>query len=65
MEYDIKLTQQDLQAIFLGLGEIPLKLGINLVEKLRAEVARQDEAKAVPLADLGLTHVRNESYDNS
>lgn len=52
MEYEIKLTQQELQVIQMGLGELPLKLGINLLGKLQQEVARQDTEKAMPIAEL-------------
>ena len=54
MEYEIKLTQQELQLLFQGLGEIPLKVTLNLFSKLQQQVQEQDTAKAVPLADLGV-----------
>lgn len=57
MEYTIKLTQQEIQVIQMGLGELPLKLGINLLGKLQREVAKQDAEKAIPLDQM--------SFDNS
>ena len=55
MHYEIKdLTQQELQVIFQGLGELPLKVGLNLFGKLQQQIAAQDEKNAVPLPDIGL-----------
>lgn len=53
MEYEYKLTQQDLAVIYQGLGELPLKLSVNLFAKLQQEQAKQDAAKAEPLESLG------------
>lgn len=49
MEYDVKLTQQELQVIYQGLGELPLKLALNMFAKLQQLQQRQDAEKAVPL----------------
>lgn len=51
MEYDIKLTQQELAVIFMGLGELQLKVSVNVFAKLQQEQVRQDEAKAVTLVE--------------
>jgi hypothetical protein len=47
MEYEIKLTQQEAQIIFMGLGELPIKVGVNLLIKLQQEIAKQDQVKAM------------------
>jgi hypothetical protein len=55
MHYEIKdLTQQDLDVIYRGLGELPLKVGLNLFGKLQQQIAAQDEKNAVALPDIGL-----------
>jgi hypothetical protein len=55
MHYEIKdLTQQELQVIFQGLGELPMKVGLNLFGKLQGQIAAQDEKNATPLPDTGL-----------
>jgi hypothetical protein len=56
MNYEIKdLTQQELQTIFQGLGELPLKVGLNLFGKLQTQIAEQDAKNAEPLESLGVT----------
>lgn len=50
MEYNIKLTQQEAHILQMGLGELPLKVGINLLGKLTSQIKEQDEANAVPLS---------------
>ena len=52
MTYDLNLTQQELVLIFQALGELPLKVTLNLFSKLQAEMQRQDEAKAVPVEEV-------------
>lgn len=52
MEYDIKLTQQELHLIMQSLGELPLKVTINLFGKLQQEIVRQDQEKAIPIEDV-------------
>ena len=51
MEYDIKLTQQELSLIYHALQEVPmpLKFSAGLFAKLQQEQARQDEEKAIPV----------------
>lgn len=45
MEYTIKLTAQELQAVVQGLGELPLKVSLNLFTKIQQQVsASQTEA---------------------
>lgn len=53
MEYDLKLTQQELQTIYLGLGELPLKLSLNVFSKLQHAQKTQEDANAIPLESLG------------
>lgn len=52
MEYIIKLTQQELNIIYMALGEVPVKIGINLLAKLQKEQKEQDEKNAVPIDSL-------------
>jgi hypothetical protein len=52
MEYEIKLTQQEIGLIYQALGELPLKMSLNLFGKLQQAVARQDEAKALPIGEV-------------
>jgi hypothetical protein len=52
MEYDFKLSQQELNLIYLALGEVPLKVSLNVYAKLQQEQQKQDEAKAVPIESL-------------
>jgi len=40
-EYTIKLTEQDLQTLSAGLGEIPFKIAAPLVGKLNKQIAEQ------------------------
>jgi hypothetical protein len=52
MNYNIELTQQDIQVLIAGLGELPLKAAWGTVNKLQAQVAAQDAAGAVELETL-------------
>lgn len=52
MEYDIKLTQQELNLIYQALGELPLKMSINLFGRLTQEQQKQDKEKAIPIEDI-------------
>ncbi|MCR8961132.1 hypothetical protein M0765_026410 [Variovorax sp. S2] len=55
MLYEFKdLSQQELQVIFQGLGELPLKMGLNVFGKLQQQIAAQDEKNATPLQATGL-----------
>lgn len=46
MDYDLKLTQQDIRVIFQGLGELPLKTSLAVFNKLQSAIAKQDEGRA-------------------
>lgn len=52
MDYELKLTQAELQVVFQGLGELPLKVSIGLLSKLQILVNEQDIAKAIPITDV-------------
>lgn len=52
MEYTITVTQQEIQILFQGLGELPLKATLNLFAKMQAQVSEQDAANAVPLEEM-------------
>lgn len=58
MEYKINVTQQDLQVLFMGLGELPVKIAVNLLGKLQSQVAEQDSKSAVSIEDLGLSEIQ-------
>jgi hypothetical protein len=44
MEYTIKVTDQELQAILQGLGELPLKLSLNLFGKIQQQIHESQAA---------------------
>lgn len=52
MEYTIKLTQQELSIIYSGLGELPLKLSVNLLGKLQQVQQKQDKENAISIESL-------------
>ena len=52
MEYTITFTQQEIQLISMALGELPMKMTLNLFGKIQQEVKRQDDSQAVPVANL-------------
>jgi hypothetical protein len=49
MEYELKVTQQELNVIYQALGELPLKLSANLFGKLQLTQKEQDEKNAIEL----------------
>lgn len=55
MDYVLNLTQQELQVIFMGLGELPIKVGVNLLGKIQNQVSEQDSKNAVELSKLGVS----------
>jgi hypothetical protein len=52
MEYEIKLPQADMLVIIQALGELPLKVAVNVFGKIHAQMQAQDAANAVPLSSL-------------
>jgi hypothetical protein len=52
MEYQIRLTQQEVQLILAALGELPLKLTMSAFANINAQVIQQDQAKAVDLSSI-------------
>lgn len=52
MEYEIKLTQQELQIIYQALGELPLKFSVNLFGKFQLAQKEQDERNAKPIGEI-------------
>lgn len=52
MDYKITLNQQELQIVYAALGELPMKVSINLFGKLQQEQQKQDKANAVPVESL-------------
>jgi hypothetical protein len=58
MTYQLTLTQQEIQVLTMGLGELPLKLSANLFSKIQQAVSEQDKKNAVPLSSLGLQEVK-------
>lgn len=57
MEYNLNLTQQEVQVLFMALGELPIKVGVNVLSKIQFMVAQQDEASAVSMESLGMTEI--------
>lgn len=49
MEYDLKLPQADLLVIIQALGELPLKVSVNVFGKVHAQMQAQDIANAPSL----------------
>lgn len=49
MNYNLKLSQQDIQIIIAGLGELPLKTALTVFEMIRSEVEQQDTNNATIL----------------
>lgn len=47
MEYDLKLSQQQVQLVLQALGELPLKVTLNVFAAIREQVAKQDDEKAI------------------
>jgi hypothetical protein len=43
MSYKLELTEQDLQVLNMGIGEIAFKLAAPLVEKLNKQIAEQQK----------------------
>lgn len=52
MDYELSLTQQEVQIVMTALGELPLKLSINVLMKIQNAVRQQDEARAMSTQDL-------------
>lgn len=52
MKYKLELTQQEIQIISAGLGELPLKVSANVYGKIQEQVRRQDEENAMPIETL-------------
>ena len=40
-ELDLTLTLDDINLILTGLGELPAKLSISLIDKIRSQASRQ------------------------
>lgn len=47
MTYDLKLSQAHVQTVLQALGELPLKLSLNVFAAIQEQVAKQDEASAI------------------
>lgn len=47
MDYEFKITQQELQVIYHALGDMPLKLSLNVFTRLQQQQQQQDNDKAV------------------
>lgn len=51
MTYELKLSQQHVQLIMQALGELPLKVTLNVFAELQKQVAEQDEASAIQVSE--------------
>lgn len=45
MEFDLKLTEQEVAMLFQALGELPLKISGQLFGKIQSQVLEQQNAK--------------------
>jgi hypothetical protein len=52
MEYELKLSQQDVLTIIQALGELPMKTVLNTFGKVQMQMQQQDAANAIPIADI-------------
>jgi len=52
MKYTFTFTQQEIQIISAGLGEIPLKTSIVLFSKIQNDIIKQDNEQAISLATI-------------
>lgn len=52
MKYSIEFTQQEIQILMAGLGELPLKVGGNVYSKIQVAVMEEDRKAAIPVEDL-------------
>lgn len=52
MEYDLKLSQQDVQIIVGALGELPLKISAIAYANVQRQIIEQDGKNAIPLNNL-------------
>jgi hypothetical protein len=43
MDYLIKFSREELQLVINGLGELPAKISINLIQKIQQEVFNQEK----------------------
>jgi len=43
VDYTIKFSQEELQIVMNGLGELPAKVSINLIQKIQQEVYNQEK----------------------
>jgi len=46
MEYTLKLSQQDIQIISQALGELPLKMVVNVFGKIQQQALEQESVKS-------------------
>lgn len=49
MDYTFSLTQQEATLILQALGELPLKMTVNVFAKLQNQLHEQDQANAMQL----------------
>lgn len=54
MEYNLKLSQQEIQIISAALGELPLKVSIALFGKIQQQVINIDNEKSIPVENLSI-----------
>lgn len=47
--YELKLSQQEMQVILAGLGELPMKVAAGVYASVRQQVQAQDAANAIDL----------------
>jgi hypothetical protein len=51
MTYTLTLTQEQLQVIAAGLGELPMKIAAPLVQEINKQIAGQMKPQAVEAAE--------------
>lgn len=52
MDYDLKLSQQEVQTILGALAELPLKVSARAFNAVQMQVQAQDEKHAIPIDTL-------------
>ena len=55
MEYKFTVTQQELNMIIIGLGELPAKHVIGIISKLEMGRMDQDKERAISVENLKIT----------
>jgi hypothetical protein len=47
MDYTITFSKEELQIVMNGLGELPAKVSINIIQKIQQEVYNQEKNQPI------------------